>query len=948
MSTSKLTGARRHRLVLLAIDFSSVESESILAECVDAWGEFELLDDVYFVDISVEEGQQFKCSLPSEATTFGLEKVLTEKIWSDITVMSVRLASLSRIIAGRVDREERLRSEVESAYPTGSACRTTFFTMSWTNGEEFYSTSLPRNFTSNFLHDRDIYVGEELARAPFNEQNRHLSLVFTALIGAGGFTGQNDVPFQKISEHDAGIRVGQVIRPVRAIARAASGGWFFRDLLRRAMLHDDFYLPSGVLNPAPDNGSSIVIDDLVKETSKLCGFNYEPLVTADKISTKSVSLFRGLFLLLKDIPKYLRKAAKEVVSSEVAKEIEKYADALQQVYGENSIIRIRGTSETSEASNSEVSRLLQILERASGDFADLSAPDPKVWKNFSSIVTGSLDGSDLPDGIKSLTRGGRTIFTDPRIVAPSPNASIFKLSNAEKVILGVSKLKSFREPDSLDFGSQEDFRLVCQKVKQRQIFSPLEEQTFVNSDLEETTRIRGPRASSQYKLAPGSAGSLTKPRDVRTILDEFEKWLPRAIEDSSTSFMAKVGKALDDAIEQAKLDVKVSELKELIQDQNNLNIKKVNKKFPTIIVAGGALGFITTIVVTILRSLGPGLFMLIWAVVWLFGSSLAIIVRILKAALKARKRDLAGRTETDLQKTFKSTKHAMQEYIRLGARRQKFYAWSRILREVIHRPYGDTGDSSADGDEVTKLPHPRQFSISKVSPSDQQMMFLLNEIRRMVLVKGYLSDVLRGVIGHWQNVYKQLNPDGVNHDPFNDSFTTWGQSIGRRLNGDAVFYPLQDFHNEIAFSDLREETATMLQSEIEQKFKGYEVREVFSKITDVDPDHQAMRHFTPTEYLFDFLANPSTMQEEFSTDLFSTETQNARSLRQSNIDSSKCTLWDSDQKTLGSFNLKTSRRFVMLTFLCTVGKQATLDDIKGFKSKSNEGPVDDNRKRFNT
>lgn len=950
MSTVEFFGARRHRLVLLAIDFSLVESDSILTECVDAWGEFELLEDVYIVDLSAEEGQPFPCSLAGEDRILHLEKVLLEKIWSDITVISVRATPLSRIVAARVDREERLQSELESAFPTGSACKTTFFTMSWTSGEEFYSTSLPRNFTSNFLHDRDTFLGGGLARAPFNAQSRHLSLVFNALIGAGGFTGQVDVPFQKVSEHDAGINVGQVIRPVRAIGRAASGGWFLRDLLRRAMLHDDFYLPSGVLNPKPDSGSLIIIDDLVKETSKLCGFNYELLVMEDMKPRRHVSLFGGLVLLLKDLPKYFRRAAREVVSAEVAKEIEKYADALQQVYGENSIIRIQGTSETSAANNSEILGLLRLLEMASADFRDLSAPDPKIWKNFSLIVTGSLDGSDLPEDIRSLSRGGRTIFTNPQIVAPSPNTSIFKLSDAEKELLGVSRMNSFREPDSLDRGSQENFRAICQEVKLRQFSIRIAEQTVANSDLGERTRIRGPRASSQQKLAPDKSGSIGTLRDARTILDDFEKWLPRAIEDSSKTFMAKVAKVIDDAMEAAKLDVKVSELKKLIQDQANLNAKKASKKFPLIVTGVGAFGLISAVVVKALGWISFALtpVILIWLAVWLVGSSIAIIARIFKVALDARRRDLAGRTETDIQKLFKSTKHAMREYIRLSARRQEFYAWSRILREVIHRPYGDTQDSAAGGDELTKLPHPRQFSISKVSPSDKQMMFLLRETQRMVLVKGYLHNVLTGVISDWKDNYRQLVDDGANFDPFNDSFTTWGQPIGKHLNNESCFYPLQDFHNEISYRDLREKTSKALQSNIVSKFKEYKVREIFSQTTHNDPDHKAMQHLTPDDYLFGFLADPSTMHEEFSADLFSIETQNALSLRQNNVESSKCTMWDPDQRTLGSFNLRASRRFVMFTFLCTVGKKAGLVDIKGFRSLPNENPDSGNSPLINT
>ena len=263
---------------------------------------------------------------------------------------------------------------------------------------------------------------------------------------------------------------------------------------------------------------------------------------------------------------------------------------------------------------------------------------------------------------------------------------------------------------------------------------------------------------------------------------------------------------------------------------------------------------------------------------------------------------------------------------------QNFQVWSRILREIIHSPFGQFEDSASGKDEITRLPHPRQFSIAQVQPSDDQLQFLLNEIRRMVLIKGHLNSVLRGTLGYWRAKYIKNSPDGLNLDPYNDLAQTWGQTIGKRLNGEHVFYPLQDFYQDIVHRNLREETATALQVEIEQKFKGYEVRDVFSKITDVDPEHQALRNFSPSDYLFDYLENPETKNEQFSINLFNTDTPNAIGLRQDNLDQSKSAMWNHELRTLGNFNLRTNKRFVMLTYLFTVGKQANLVDLKGFKS----------------
>lgn len=126
MSSSRGSGIKRHRLVLLAFDFSSEGNEIVLSECVDAWGEFELLDEVYLVDLSVVDGASFSCVEPGQTETFLLEKILSDKIWSDITVISVRLAPLSRVEIRRVSQEEGLQLAVERVFPDGAACKTSF------------------------------------------------------------------------------------------------------------------------------------------------------------------------------------------------------------------------------------------------------------------------------------------------------------------------------------------------------------------------------------------------------------------------------------------------------------------------------------------------------------------------------------------------------------------------------------------------------------------------------------------------------------------------------------------------------------------------------------------------------------------------------------------------------------------------------------------------------
>ena len=67
------------------------------------------------------------------------------------------------------------------------------------------------------------------------------------------------------------------------------------------------------------------------------------------------------------------------------------------------------------------------------------------------------------------------------------------------------------------------------------------------------------------------------------------------------------------------------------------------------------------------------------------------------------------------------------------------------------------------------------------------------------------------------------------------------------MNGELVYYPLQDYFEDLVQRDLREVAARALQTEIENRFNSLEVREVFGQTTEVDPDHLALKDFTPEE-----------------------------------------------------------------------------------------------------
>jgi len=944
------------RLVLAALDMSTDAAgeklDSLIQECVDQWGAVSLLDDTWLVDIGtvgsvepernaglIERGHaadlDFVCAVPGSDEIRPLGWVLSSNEWKEIVVVSMRLSPLSRVTTFRTEQEEELRKRIHEYFPPGHPCRTAFFTLSWINGEDLFEHSIPRGYTSNFVHDTSIFAGDELAHAPFDESSRHLSLAFTGLLGAGGFSGQSQSPMMNVVSTDAALMVNAIVRPIRGIARAAVGGWFFKEALQLAMSRETFVMPSGVLDARPDPGTPIVLQNLVKETSEVCDFNYRPHQVAVS-KAKSQGFFKSLIDLMRDLPKYLREAPMQEVAAEIAKRVTPFADALQAIYGENAIVRIRGTSDTGVAVVTEVGELLHQLAQSEGN-GSLGSDfqphiEPATWRDFCLIATGSLDGSALPEGVKCLSRGTRLIFNNPNIVGPSPSSSVFELSKEDRAILGLSTSSSRSEPDILDEDSIQQFRELCTKLKQNSLFSNLVSGNESSEDADKSAstargRLLGGVGSRQSE-------SLVKSnRDVRKILDDFEKWVPRATELARDSFFSRVGVHLQTEVESASSDVKIEELKRLIDEIQKSFGKKKRSLFALIsggvLAAGTGLAFAASQLGWVRLALVP--LLIIWLVVWLFSSAFAFGVRVVKRAIRNRQKDLEGRSESYLEALFNSTQQALKEYIRLRALQDQFRAWSRILREVIHEPYGKVSDDSLAVSSITNVPHPRQFAIVRVAPNKDQRQFLLNQIRQIVLVNGYLQNVLLGAIGGWSEKYKKFQLRG-NSDPFADVSATWGQSLGQRENSEPIYFPLQDFFEDLVFRNLREETAQDLQGEIELRFRDYDVAEVFGEITEVDDDHLALQGFSPERYLFEYLGRdqpPRSMTHPFSIDLFTISTARGRELRQHNIDPRLSWRWDSQQKKLGSFNLRSERQFVMLTSMVVIGDQGTIRDLSG-------------------
>jgi hypothetical protein len=932
-------GVRRRRLVLLAADFAEQNAVSI-ATYVDEWARRGFVEGVYFYDL-----REKVCQAANHSDIVPLLTVFNREVWSDVTIMSVRVDPLEAVLPERVDQEDALRDAVLRSFPPAGGVRTLFFTLSWLGGGSFGGEVFPRWFTTNLIHDRSIFVDELLPVAPFDDESRELSLAFTAVALSGGLRGQSGVPLNAVGAVDASLNLEPPVRPVRAIARSATAGRLLQRVLKQAMSNAGNLLPGKIANLNPDNGSPFIVELLTRELTSECGFVYQPH-TPPRAADRRLGIFEAFREFFRGFGQYLRRAARTQVAQTIAGYLEPIANAMQRVYGSDGEVVIRGGSRAGESSVDQVAQLMQMLQAfgsAQGfddddqyglrdiSIAERILPDPRTWKLFCNTLIASLDGSPVPPEFKSLRQGGSVIFTDARVVGPDPISSIFKLSQSDRETLGLSGDMAFREPDHLDPRSRDEFRVVVARAKESQLFGD----NLRTNDHDEDADVGGLKIRQSQSRSQG-AGRVRTPQEIS---DAFETWSKTGTIAQEQSVLGRIGRTLEENVDRARLDIKVAECRRLIDE---LAARAQSR-------SGRLLGVVRDVVPPFGMAVLGALFLpgpwFMWGAIGLFGYAVWFGARVFIRAIRDRRRDFRRGGETELESMFRTTVRAIREYIRLSILQRQFYAWSRIVREIIHAPYGDLG-SHDDDLESGAVPHPRQFSIARVSPTDQQMLQLLDMVRMSVLDRGYLKQVLDGVEGLWRNQYIQVAPGVINTDPYSDvRESTWGHRIGQRLDGSPVLFPLHDFFTEIASGDVRERAAAKLRETIDRYLGEREVGEVFGVIADIDGDHRALQNFSPSAYLFGYLKNPSAFREDFAADLYRIDTPNAIALRAENVDADKCAMWDPERRRLADFGMSSDQEMVMTTYLVAVGKLGAPRDLAGFaettgfgEQESSDGP----------
>jgi hypothetical protein len=942
-----------NRLVLLALDW---ELDEPIREALYRWADVGLLGSVEVVPLG-EDREDFSAIRPADGQVRDLDHALREQLLREVVLVSVRSSPLSRVPIDRVDSESALQRLLRSTFPDGEGVSVTTYTLSTVSGEPFGSRSLPDSFNAHFLHDDMVYVGRGLARGKDDDDSRPLSMAFEAVLGAGGFPSQPTVPFDAVAFRDAGAKAMKVVRPVRGLARAASAGWMFDDMLRRVMEANDHVMPANVVNAQFDEGSTQVIDKLVDQMATMARFKFED-EHQEYQEPKRVGLLASLKSFLKEMPAFVALAAKSEVTGFISGLRRQVVGQVEDVlYGDDSSVVIRGgtrdhalaerrlIAEATRLSAEAEAGLATLVESAQSDGRVtehpeyLPTPTPETWDRLAQTVAASLDGSDPPVEITALMSNYRLLFSRPGIVAPRLEASVFQLREGERDLLKLPGTEKFRGADVLDPDSMSRVKEAIRVARRESVMVAPPSGDGENA----VSGAQVVRGTLKRALEEASRAKENPPRDLNRLESDFAEWSRSAQETADPTVLMRLSKHLWSGRDraQAVLEECKSELKQMRDELDSVR-KPAKRKFILRVLAQVLILGLAVLVVFVsspmfgvaIGALAITALVLWSAASWLIGNLLLFIRRVFKAALRLRRESFRNRDrETRLQWLARRIRKARREDLRLRSLSEQLAVWTQVWRAVLHDPFGSRLKVDQGVDAFVEVPRPQQFSIATVAPNDEQRLMLRNSIQQRVFIKGYLSELMRGVRGDWRSIYERLRPGSV-ADPGSDHQSSWGQRTGYADAYDRpVYSPLQDFWTRVIEGDLRGRYSETILRDTVGELRNREVQDVFARIDRVDAGHRALASFTPDAYLFRYLEDSMKEHVDFTPQLFSIEVPAGRQLRESNVDTDLRSLSDISRRTLGDFDLLSGRQLVLLTYMVEVGKPTPLNALVGFQAE---------------
>ncbi|GEM_PF-1243520 len=420
-------------LTLFIADLSGTEHQ--FAEDFKKWAESDLLDKVALIDVyEAAAGLQspaywVKGGILNE-TKFG--SVLTENLWDEVTLVSLRLGNPSKYAASRFKAEEAAADIIRSSFNTSEIRLMTV-------GNAKQGAALTREMFSPFwdlhlLHDTKIIADINAAILQTDESDYSVVALMLAALCAGGLRWQDEV-LADISDPFMGLMAPA--RIARGQIRVINAGSFVNDVLAGAFPESGPWTTPRDVKAIQAPIGAEVSDQLIKEVVVAGSFSCRQFKEPPESVATAIGIAAGLKLFIRHFSQTLRRSPFTLINQATTKIGERVAGAAQNLtFGGQSAVIIKFRPNAPSAVVNETLDKLKVSGMP--DLNPAAIPDPTPWKVLRRSALSLLDGGDFPSGVSAPLHGvKRLLFVDPSAVGPPPNGESFVLTFSENEILGL-------------------------------------------------------------------------------------------------------------------------------------------------------------------------------------------------------------------------------------------------------------------------------------------------------------------------------------------------------------------------------------------------------------------------------------------------------------------------------------------------------------------------------
>lgn len=895
-------------MILRIIAFDAVEDEAC-QNLIDEYHEAGLLENCLSVDVS--DSQNFKACFPDEEYT-DLVTCLNRELWTQIILVSLRhelndgYPTTSRVVA-----EIGLRDYLAKRYVKSASLVS--FTLSHI-GTSVSEAMFPQNFQAHYVHQKEIDVDDRLPRVDLANENRSQVLVFTALTISGA--GKWVVQPRWHSIDDSSIDSARQVRFVKVQTRIGICGPLVANLVKTAVRPGGGAIPAGL-----PIGSFISLNEENNELRKLSNsfiekFRFKvikrPLSDNEKEDERGdAGVLRALLLFFKGFGRYLRSAALNEWQDRIEKLTGPLLNQLNDItFGDDSSISIG--KDIRKISSDSLAVFADALKSRLEGLEGVTAPKqtPEAWKGLLQTSFALLDGSDFPTVTPDSPReiyvptssGKRIVFMQPNVVGADLSDDLFVLTSADCETLGfkdgAARFVSMLEHHEVERLTREVKDAVARAGHRKDVAELMREKREFEADasIEPKSRLRGTFSRSERleALKAESEREMDELKPLRTVEQiniDLENWLLKRESLSRDSFLAHLFESLDNAIEDEVTSLKWDALNKAVEELNAADeltkIKDLKKKrfkrllkffgfllLPLIIVAV-VISSVLGVVVSVL-----GIPILLFVVIsWATAFAFTQVVNIVKRALALRRIDFLKKSQaTEIEKQYRDLVHAINEFRRLQLLKVQFTDWQRLVRELVHYPYGRIDEIGETIELIDAAAIPPQMIVARLKPDAPQATKLRNYAKEQLTGSGYLDSILIEMYNNWKEHYESIKELLHQSNPYLD-VSPLNLEPGVVHAGRKYYFSRRDFVDSSIVGNLRTTLVDEKVHSLSENIFDSIIEDIFAKV-----DSELYPAFN-SESPFSFLVGLTQQSRmNFSADYFAPEKRDKDEVEQIDLD----------------------------------------------------------------